>query len=73
LTIESHRCHDIPASSTSRNHFIVSKQAPGKVKIGEMIRKLAVNCTSILFCTKEDGKTAAETASDEMVMGVVQT
>ena len=37
-----------------------------------MIRKLAVNCTSILDCSQDAGKTAVETASDEMVMGAVQ-
>ena len=36
-----------------------------------MIRKLAVKCAPILVCSMDDGKTAAETASDEMVMGVV--
>jgi len=37
-----------------------------------MIRTLAVNCAPILVCSKDDGKTAAETASDEMVMGAVR-
>jgi hypothetical protein len=37
-----------------------------------MIRTLAVNCAPILVCSKDDRKTAAETASDEMVMGAVQ-
>jgi len=37
-----------------------------------MIRTLAVNCTPILVCSKDDGKTAAETASDEMVMGAAR-
>jgi len=32
LTIDSHRCHDIPVSSTSLNHLIHWKAAPGKVK-----------------------------------------
>jgi len=32
LTIDSHWCHDIPASSTSLNHSIHWKAAPGKVK-----------------------------------------
>jgi hypothetical protein len=36
-----------------------------------MIRTLAVNCTPILVCSKDDEKTVAETASDEMVMRVV--
>jgi hypothetical protein len=36
-----------------------------------MIRTLAVNCAPILLCTKDDGKTAADTACDEMVMGAV--
>jgi hypothetical protein len=38
-----------------------------------MIRTLAVNCTVNLDCSKDDGKTAVETASDEMVEGAVQT
>jgi len=37
-----------------------------------MIRTLAVNCAPIRVCSKVDGKTAAETASDEMVMGAVR-
>jgi len=36
-----------------------------------MIRTLAVNCAPILDCSKDDGKMAAETTSDEMVMGTV--
>ena len=36
-----------------------------------MIRTLAVNCAPILVCSKDDGKTAGETASNEMVMGAV--
>ena len=35
------------------------------------IRTLALNCAPILVCYKENRKTAAETASDEMVMGAV--
>jgi len=41
-------------------------------EIHGMIRTLAVNCAPILVCSKDDRKTAAETASDEMVMGAVQ-
>jgi hypothetical protein len=37
-----------------------------------MIRTLAVNCTPILDSSQDAGKTAAETASDEMVMGSVR-
>jgi hypothetical protein len=37
-----------------------------------MIRTHAVNCTPILDCAKDDGKTAAENASEEMVMGAVR-
>jgi len=40
-------------------------------EIRGMIRKLAVSCTPILDCNQDAGKTAAETASDEMVMGAV--
>jgi len=36
-----------------------------------MIRTLAVNCAPILVCSTDEGKTAAETASHEMVMGAV--
>jgi len=37
-----------------------------------MIRTLSVNCAPIPDCSKDDGKTAAETASDGMVMGAVR-
>jgi hypothetical protein len=37
-----------------------------------MIRTQAVNCTPILYCSQDAGKTVAERASDEMVMGAVQ-
>jgi hypothetical protein len=37
-----------------------------------MIRTLAVNCAPILDCSQDAGKTAAEKASDEMVMGAVR-
>jgi len=37
-----------------------------------MIRTLAVNCALILDCSQDARKTAAETASDEMVMGAVR-
>jgi len=37
-----------------------------------MIRTLSANCAPILDCSKDDGKTVSETASDEMVMGAVQ-
>ena len=37
-----------------------------------MIRILAVNCTPILDCSKDIRKTAAEEASDEIVMGAVR-
>jgi hypothetical protein len=42
-----------------------------EIEILGMIRRLVVNCTPILVCSKDDGKTTAETASDEMVMGAV--
>jgi len=41
-------------------------------EIRGIIRTLAVNCAPIVASTKNDGKTAAETASDEMVMGAVR-
>jgi DNA-binding LacI/PurR family transcriptional regulator len=37
-----------------------------------MIRTLAVNCAPFLDCSQDAGKTAAETASDEMAIGAVQ-
>ena len=37
-----------------------------------MIRSLAVNCALIRDCCKDDGKTPAETAYDELVMGAVR-
>jgi len=44
---------------------------PGN-NIWGMIRTLAVNCAPILDWSQGAGKTAAETASDEMVMGAVR-
>jgi hypothetical protein len=44
----------------------------GKVIRG-MIRTLAVNCAPILICSKDDWKPVVETASNEMVLGVVQS
>jgi len=41
-------------------------------EIWGIIRTLAVNCTPILDCSKDGGKTVVETSSDEMVMGAVQ-
>jgi len=37
-----------------------------------MIKTLAVNCTPILACSKDDWKTPMETACAEMVMGAVR-
>jgi hypothetical protein len=37
-----------------------------------MLRTLAVKCSPIHVCSKDDGKTAAEIACDEMVIEVVQ-
>jgi hypothetical protein len=48
-----------------------SRSWQGK-EIRGIIRTLAVNCAPILDCSQDAGKTAAETASDEMVMGVVR-
>jgi len=42
----------------------------GKETLG-MISTLAVNCTPISDCSQDARKTAAETASDEMLMGAV--
>jgi len=36
-----------------------------------MIRILAVNSAPIFDCSKDDGKTLVETASDQMAMGAV--
>jgi len=41
-------------------------------EIHGMIRTLAVNCDPILHCSKDDRKTAAENASDGMLMGAVR-
>jgi hypothetical protein len=41
-------------------------------EIRAMIRTLAVNCSSILVCSTDDGKTVVDTASDEMVIGAVR-
>ena len=41
-------------------------------EIWGMLRALAVNCAPILDCSKDVGKTPAETASYEMVMGAVR-
>jgi len=41
-------------------------------EIQGIIRTLAANCASILHCSKDHGKTLAETASDDMVMGAVR-
>jgi hypothetical protein len=48
-----------------------SRSWQGK-EIWGMIRTLAVNCAHILYGSKDDGKTPAETTSDAMVMGAVQ-
>jgi len=40
--------------------------------ISGMIRTVAVNCAPILDCFKDNRKTAAENASDEMIMGAVR-
>jgi len=44
----------------------------GKDILG-MIRTLAVKCTTIVDCSQDARKTAAETASDDIVMGAVRT
>jgi len=42
------------------------------IEIRGMIRTLAVNCAPVLDYSQDAGKTVAETASDEMVMGAVR-
>jgi len=37
-----------------------------------MIRTIILNCAPNLVCSNDDGKTGAETSSDEMVMGEVR-
>jgi len=37
-----------------------------------MIRTLAVTCAPRPLCSKDDGETGAESASDDMVMGAVR-
>jgi len=49
---------------------MISSSWQGK-EIQGMIRTLAVKCASICDCSKDDRKTAVETASDEMVMGAM--
>jgi len=72
LIINSHWYHDIQMSSTSLNHMIRSKAAPGRDKRSQgMIRTQGVNWTPIIDCTKDDGKTAVQITSDDMVMGAV--
>jgi len=51
--------------------YLTSGTWQGKEICG-MIWTLAVNCVPILVSSKDDGKTAAETASNEMVMGAVR-
>jgi hypothetical protein len=41
-------------------------------EIHGMIRTLAVNCAPTLVCSKDDGETVVQTASDGMVMGAVR-
>jgi hypothetical protein len=50
--------------------WMASSSWQGK-DIRGMIRTLAVNCAPSLDCFKDDGKTLAETASDQMEMGAV--
>ena len=45
---------------------------PQVKKIRGIIRTLAVNGAPILVCAKDDGKTAVETASNEIAMGAVR-
>jgi len=41
-------------------------------EIRGMIRTMAVDCASIHNCSKNDGKTPVEAASDEMTMGALK-
>ena len=50
---------------------VKSGTSQGK-EIQGMVRTLAVNYAPILDCSKDDGKTLAETASDKMVIGAVR-
>ena len=56
---------------SKRFNSLKSSTWQGK-EIHRMIRTLAVNCARILVCSTDDRKTAAETASDEMVIGAVR-
>ena len=56
---------------TKRFDSMNSNSRHGK-EIRGMIRTLAVDCAPTLECSKDKGKTQAETASDEMVMGAVR-
>jgi len=37
-----------------------------------MIKTLALDCTATLVCSKNEGKTVVEAASNEMLMGAVR-
>jgi hypothetical protein len=64
------RCPDLQHFSKPFNS-LKSGTWQGKLIRG-MIITLAVNCAPIHVCSTDDGKTAAEIASDEMVMGAVR-
>jgi len=51
---------------------LLSSSWQGKVFFGG-IRTLVVNCAPILDCSKDDGRTAAVTVFNEMVMGAVES
>jgi len=55
---------------SERFDSLISGTWQGK-EIHGMIRTVAANHAPILFCSKDDGKTVAEIASDQMVMGAV--
>ena len=60
-----------PAHRRLSKPFYSDKRSSWQGKaISGIIRTLAVNCTSIVDCSKDDGKTVVETDSDEIAMGV---
>jgi hypothetical protein len=64
-------CHPSLQHFTIPFNSLKSSTWQGK-EIRGMIRTQVVNCAPILACFQDAGKTAAETASDEMVMGTVR-
>jgi len=72
-TINSHRYHDIRASSASPSHSIRWNAAPGREKwSGAWTEHRQWIALRFLTAPRITGGTGAETTSNEMVMGVVR-